>query len=152
VGSNLDPERRVRQGLDALRREFGELRVSPAYRTPAEGFVGPDFINLVVAFHTAQLPGRVQQTLRQVERECGRSVAERGFCDRTLDLDLLLYGDMVRHDDIFNLPRPDLGQYAFVLGPMADLAPDLRHPETGTTIARMWQAFAGRRAIEPIEL
>jgi len=84
---------------------------------------------------------RIKETLSHIESRFGRNRRENRFSARTLDLDLLLYDDIVRHDSRVNLPHPDIRRYAFVLRPLAEIAPDLRHPETGLICARMWQQF-----------
>jgi len=142
VGSNIEPQYHVRRGLRLLAEQFGELCVSTAWRTAPVGMSedAAPFINLVAAL-SAQ--ASVEQTLRElerIERLCGRERA-RGDCGetlaRTLDLDLLLYGELVRHDDEVDVPRSDITEYAFVYEPLLELAPALRHPETGEALAAM---------------
>ena len=141
VGSNIDRKRNIRGGIDRLDTRFGPLRLSPVYESPAIGFEGDPFYNLVVAFDTEeQLPGVCAQ-LTATERAFGRTRNEIRFGPRTLDLDLLLYGDLVRHGADVDIPRRDILEYACVLRPLADIAPDLRHPETGETLRELWETF-----------
>lgn len=143
IGSNIEPERHIRAALRRLRERFGELRLSPVYRSPAEGFTGNDFLNLVVAFDTREQPGAVIDFLERLHVEAGRVREAERFVSRTLDMDLLLYGDAVSSD--LQLPRTDITDHAFVLGPLADLAPTLRHPVNGRTMQELWEAFDRER-------
>jgi 2-amino-4-hydroxy-6-hydroxymethyldihydropteridine diphosphokinase len=98
----------------------------------------------VAGFDTAEPIERIKETLAHIESRFGRSRRENRFSARTLDLDLLLYGDIVRHDGRVNLPHPDIRRYAFVLRPLADIAPDLRHPETKMAYSEMWNQFKNK--------
>jgi 2-amino-4-hydroxy-6-hydroxymethyldihydropteridine diphosphokinase len=118
------------------------------YESKAHGFEGDNFYNLVAGFDTEESIERIKETLLRIESCLGRSRRENRFSARTLDLDLLLYDDIVRHDSHANLPHPDIKRYAFVLRPLADIAPDLRHPETGLSCAKMWGQFgSGKQEI-----
>jgi 2-amino-4-hydroxy-6-hydroxymethyldihydropteridine diphosphokinase len=151
VGSNLDPERNVRGALAALHRHFGELLVSTIYESEPVGFDGPNFYNLVVGFDTDDDLESIIGILSGIEQEFGRQ-RDGGDDSRTLDLDLLLFGEMVQREDGPRLPRPDIETYAFVLKPLAELAPDMRHPETGETFSNMWREFHGPQLLWPVEL
>ena len=139
VGSNIEREKNIRGGLAALARRYGALTLSPVYQARAIGFAGDDFFNLVAAFDTGKTVAELENGLRRIEFEHGRRREEDRFSARTLDLDLLLYGDLVsrRH----RVPRADITEYAFVLKPLFDLAPDLIHPQAGRRIREIWQAF-----------
>lgn len=139
VGSNIEREKNICGGLAALARRYGALTLSPVYQARAIGFAGDDFFNLVAAFDTDKTVAELENDLCQIELEHGRRREEDRFAARTLDLDLLLYGDLV--SDQHRVPRADITKYAFVLKPLFDLAPDLVHPQTGRRIAEIWQAF-----------
>jgi 2-amino-4-hydroxy-6-hydroxymethyldihydropteridine diphosphokinase len=141
IGSNIDRENGIRGGVRALTAHYGRLTLSPVYESKAHGFEGENFYNLVAGFDSAESIEGIKHTLSRIESQFGRLRQDNRFDARTLDLDLLLYGDTVRHDGQVNLPHPDIRRYAFVLCPLADIAPDLRHPETGRTCAEMWQQF-----------
>ncbi len=141
IGSNIDKEENIRGAVRELTAHYGPLTLSPVYESEALGFEGENFYNLVAGFDTSRSTQEIKKLLSQIESRFGRLRQNKRFSSRTLDLDLLLYGDMVRHDDMANLPHPDIQRYAFVLRPLADIAPDLRHPETGLTCTRMWQQF-----------
>jgi 2-amino-4-hydroxy-6-hydroxymethyldihydropteridine diphosphokinase len=138
IGSNIDRERNVRGAVRALAQRFGHLTLSGVYETDAVGFAGDPFYNLVAGFDTDLSVEAVQDALKRIEGEHGR-VRENipRFSARTLDLDILLYGDLVRHDTRFDIPRGEIARYAFVLRPLADIAPAVKHPESHRTIAQM---------------
>lgn len=149
IGSNIEPRRHVRQGLDALRAHFGELTISPVYRSRAVGFEGGDFLNLVVGFDTDAELDQLSAQLRAIEEACGRQRNARKFSSRNLDLDLLLYGDTVRRDGELEIPRSEITRYAFVLRPLADIAAELQHPVEACSVGELWQAMAARA--QPME-
>ncbi|MCF5895179.1 2-amino-4-hydroxy-6-hydroxymethyldihydropteridine diphosphokinase [Aeromonas veronii] len=140
LGSNIERDRHIRAGLDALHAEFGELRVSRVFESEAVGFNGRPFYNLVAAAETNLPLATVCQRLRAMEFAHGREPDAKKFAPRTLDLDLLLYGDLVC-DTPLALPRGEVLTNAFVLWPLAELAPTLRHPVDGRTMGELWQAY-----------
>ncbi|WP_337074103.1 2-amino-4-hydroxy-6-hydroxymethyldihydropteridine diphosphokinase [Aeromonas veronii] len=140
LGSNIERDRHIRAGLNALHAEFGELRVSRVFESEAVGFNGRPFYNLVAAAETDLPLAIVCQRLRAMEFAHGREPDAKKFAPRTLDLDLLLYGDLVC-DTPLVLPRGELLTNAFVLWPLAELAPKLRHPVDGRTMGELWQAY-----------
>lgn len=153
IGSNIDPEQHVCSCLRALRARFGALALSTVYRTAAVGFDGDDFLNLVAAFDTDEAVDTVFKALHRIEDEHGRTRTEGRFKARTLDLDLLLYGDLVISTERYRLPRNEITRYAFVLKPLVELAADLRHPIEGKTIAELWRAFdASAEQMQAVEL
>lgn len=152
VGSNIDRERNVKSAIAALRERYGDLVVSPVYESPAAGFAGEDFYNLVVAFDTGEPPRAIAQALLAIESAHGRERRADGLHSRTLDLDLLLYGDLVVNEPGLVLPREDIARYAFVLKPLADIAPAAVHPQTGQRFGDMWRAFRGERTLRPVAL
>jgi len=145
LGSNIDAEKNLRVAVDALRRRYGELTVSPVYRSMAVGFDGPDFLNLVVALATDATPLEVLDEIERIHTMAGRSRGPDRYTSRPLDIDLLLYGDLVDTGPPLRLPRRDILEYGFVLRPLADIAPQLVHPVTGNTIGDHWRAFDGER-------
>ena len=151
IGSNIDPGQNVRGALNALERHFGPLLRSTVYESEPVGFEGSNFYNLVVGFDTGEAVAVVKATLAQIENDFGRT-RDIGDGSRTLDLDLLLYGNLVRHNGDSDLPRSDIRSYAFVLRPLAELAPDMPHPETGQTFDQMWKEFHGSQLLWPVDL
>lgn len=145
LGSNIEREANIRAAIAALRQHFGTLRLSRVYENRAIGFDGAPFYNLVAAFDTVENPEDVVATLHTIEQHQGRVRGAAKFGPRTIDLDLLLYGDLVRDDGTLRLPRDEIRDYACVLGPLAELLPDGVHPETGETFAQMWARFPQSR-------
>ncbi|CAJ1790252.1 2-amino-4-hydroxy-6-hydroxymethyldihydropteridinepyrophosphokinase [Aeromonas jandaei] len=140
LGSNIERERHIRAGLDALHAAFGELRVSRVFESEAVGFNGRPFYNLVVAAETDLPLVTVCQQLREMEFAHGREPDAKKFAPRTLDLDLLLYGELVCETPLV-LPRGEILTNAFVLWPLAELAPGLRHPIDGRTMGELWECY-----------
>ncbi|MEM7561728.1 MAG: 2-amino-4-hydroxy-6-hydroxymethyldihydropteridine diphosphokinase [Pseudomonadota bacterium] len=139
IGSNLDRESRIREAVSALQARFEPIAVSPVYDTEAVGFEGSNFLNLVVGFDTDASIESVIAAFRQIEDELGRDRTAPKFGSRSIDLDILLYGDLARHESGIQVPRAEILQNAFVLKPLQDLAPDELHPETGERFAVLWQ-------------
>ncbi|MDD5272142.1 MAG: 2-amino-4-hydroxy-6-hydroxymethyldihydropteridine diphosphokinase [Methylovulum sp.] len=138
IGSNIEREKHIAAGLQSLKQLFGELVVSSIYEAEAVGFSGAAFYNLVVGFNSELTPQAIAQQLRQLEFAQGRTPDSKKFSSRTLDLDLLLYGDALINDGSLQLPRADIERYAFVLEPLAEIAPTLIHPVLQLSYAQLW--------------
>jgi 2-amino-4-hydroxy-6-hydroxymethyldihydropteridine diphosphokinase len=138
IGSNIEPQANIRSGLQTLRERYGTLSVSTVYRTEAIGFEGDDFYNLVVGFDTGLPLRTLAKELREIEYRHGRRRDETKYSSRRLDIDILLYGHEILHDQGIDVPRSDISRYYFVLGPLVELDPALRHPETGVELADLW--------------
>ena len=141
AGSNVRPRESLRRAIAALSADFPGLKVSRAWSNAAVGFAGDDFINLVVKFPSDLPVGLLLERLKTVERAQGRGPGAPKWGPRTLDLDLLLYGDLAGRHARATLPHPDIATRAWVLGPLAELAPDLPHPVSGIPIGEMWRRF-----------
>jgi 2-amino-4-hydroxy-6-hydroxymethyldihydropteridine diphosphokinase len=141
AGSNLAAEQHLRCAVRELVAEFPGARFSAWYRNRAVGGAGADFINLAAGFITSLPLREVRARLRDIEERCGRSRNEPSARPPPLDLDLLLYGDLVCAEPGFELPRPELLTRAYMLGPLAELAPQARHPTAQLTFAELWQRF-----------
>lgn len=137
LGSNIDREHNLRSALQALRQAFGELTLSPVYESAAVGFSGAPFFNLVVAINTGLPVADLAVMLRAIEASHGRVRGQKKYASRTLDIDILTYGEAVGVIDGVQLPRDEILKYAFVLRPLADLAPHERHPEIGKSYASL---------------
>jgi len=141
AGSNVHPRENLTRAIAALSAEFPGLVASRAWSNRAVGFEGDDFINLVLRF-PAMLPvASLVERLKAVERAGGREPGVPRWGPRTLDLDLLLYGTLTGRHGGARLPHPDLSTRAWVLGPLAELAPDLRHPVSGIPMRELWRRF-----------
>jgi 2-amino-4-hydroxy-6-hydroxymethyldihydropteridine diphosphokinase len=149
LGSNLQPQQHLHAAVEALRARFGTIAVSPAYRTAAVGFDGPDFLNNAVAIETDLPLQTLDDWLHALEDAHGRDRSGPRFSDRTLDIDVVFYGDLiVEGPGHLRIPRPEL-KHAFVLKPLADIAPAFRDPVSGLTLYALWRAH--RQFGEPFE-
>ena len=141
VGSNIERERNLRSSVRQLNELFRPLTLSSVYQSQAVGFSGDDFYNMAIGFDTTSSVDDIHRSLRQIERAHGRRRHVGKFSARPIDIDLLLFGDMVQHTARFAIPRAEITQCAFVLLPLCEIAADLIHPETGQTIGDMWNNF-----------
>jgi 2-amino-4-hydroxy-6-hydroxymethyldihydropteridine diphosphokinase len=141
AGSNIEPEKNLARACAQIAHAWPDAIFSRAYRNVAVGFEGPDFINLVTGFQAAQPLHSVIEKLRAIETNCGRPRYAPKWASRTMDLDVLLYGDLVEQTADYTLPRPDLLKRPYMLGPLAEIAPDVVHPVAHQSIAHLWAAF-----------
>lgn len=155
LGSNVDPEKNLKLGVDELRRRYGKLKLSPVYRNKAVGFHGDDFLNLVVGCNARDYIESIQSAIEEIHTLAGRQRREKKFSSRSLDIDLLTWGDAVTDVPPVTLPRGDILKYAFVLKPLCDIAPNDVHPETGRTYADHWadmRTFRIERSLRKVDL
>lgn len=122
LGSNIERYKRIGAALDALAEQFGELIISPVYESVSVGFEGDNFLNLVVAMDTDIPVGTLSNALREIENNNGRVRAGSKFSARTLDIDILTYGNEVGLIDGIELPRDEITKYGFVITPLVDIA------------------------------
>jgi 2-amino-4-hydroxy-6-hydroxymethyldihydropteridine diphosphokinase len=141
IGSNINKDEHIPASLRALKQAFGELTVSSIYESEPVGFTGDVFYNLVVGFDSDLEVKAVAKQLRQIELDNGRTPDSRKFAARTLDLDLILYGDLIVNDGRLRIPRDEIEHYAFVLEPLAEIAPTLKHPISHLSYAELWDRF-----------
>jgi 2-amino-4-hydroxy-6-hydroxymethyldihydropteridine diphosphokinase len=141
VGSNIDPEDNISSGITSLNENFGKLTLSSTYATEPIGFTGDEFYNLVVGCDTVESLDATVKVLKRIEADHGRRHDEEKYSSRMLDLDLLTYDDLVLRNEQVSIPRVDISKYAFVLKPLAEIAPSTCHPETGLTYQEMWNTF-----------
>ena len=141
IGSNIDRNKNIPSSLRALSERFGHLVLSSIYETAAVGFDGPPFFNIVVLFESELELRRVAEIAREIEIAHGRTQKSSKFSARSLDLDILLYGDVVMKDDKIQIPRDDILRYAFVLEPLAEIAPNEIHPVTKMKFSELWNAY-----------
>ena len=141
IGSNLARERNIALAIARLKERYGELELSSVYESDAVGFEGDAFYNLAVGLESEQTPAQMVRFFRAIEGESGRARKSVKYGPRTLDIDLLLYGDRVCEVNGLELPRSELTRYAFMLRPLAEIAGEVRHPIAGKTIGELWSAF-----------
>ena len=127
IGSNLYAEKNIILVKDHLDLLF-DVTYSSIYKTPAEGFVGEDFLNRVCKFETEMNPYEIRGLLKQIEENMGRTKEQKGMSNRVIDLDLILYGDLIINDQELELPSLDIEKYKFVLEPLSEIAPTFIHP------------------------
>jgi 2-amino-4-hydroxy-6-hydroxymethyldihydropteridine diphosphokinase len=154
IGSNIEPERHLRAAIAELRARFGDVLVSPVYRSGAVGFDGPDFLNLAAAIDTDLDPFALDAWLHALEDRHGRRRDVPRYASRTLDVDIVLIDDLViEGPGHLRIPRPELRE-AFVLKPLSDIAPNVRDPMSGSTLAELLQTLDPAPSIEvvPIDL
>jgi 2-amino-4-hydroxy-6-hydroxymethyldihydropteridine diphosphokinase len=141
LGSNINPSFNIRQAVVTLRANYPDLKLSPVYESEAVGFTGDNFLNLVATFATDESLDRLTERCRAVEDQQGRDRSAPKFSGRTLDIDILIYGELQGHHAGILLPRPEITSNAFVLRPLADLLPNGMHPALGRTFAQLWAEF-----------
>ncbi len=153
AGGNIDPVASLSQALTLLRATWPDMRCSRAYRNAAAGFEGDDFINLAAGFTTEQSLAQVLARLHDIERACGRERDVPKWVPRSMDLDVLLFGTLAGEFPGAVLPRPDLLTRAYMLGPLAEIAGELRHPRTGLSIAEHWRRFdRAAHTLHPVDV
>jgi len=140
LGSNVNAETHIRAAIDELSAQFETISLSPAYASNAVGFEGEDFINLVARVETDMSPLELRQYLRDLEDRYGRKRDVPKFSDRSLDIDILLYDDLVVLSPVLEIPRAEITKYAHVLKPLTDLEPDLFHPTERRNMGEIWKA------------
>ncbi|MBL6900003.1 2-amino-4-hydroxy-6-hydroxymethyldihydropteridine diphosphokinase [Gammaproteobacteria bacterium] len=127
IGSNLYAEKNIMLVRDHLDLLF-DVTYSSIYKTPAEGFVGEDFLNSVCKFETEVNPYEIRRILKEIEKDMGRTIDQKGMSNRVIDLDLILYGDLEINDQELEIPSADIKKYKFILEPLAEIAPNSIHP------------------------
>ena len=153
LGSNIQRNKHISSGINALRKQYKHVTCSPIYESVAVGFEGENFYNLVTHFETNEPLDMVSAFLTKVEDDNGRDRSGAKFGPRTLDLDLLLYNDTVINSKDLTLPRPEIYHNAFVLKPLADIAGDLLDPVLKETYQQLWSSFdQSKQRLWPIEL
>lgn len=145
LGSNIDKERYILSGLRALADGFTYQQRSRIFLSEAVGFKGSDFYNLVVEVTTEQSVEKVLAHCKRIEQENGRKRESAKYSPRSLDIDVLLYDDLIR-EKAPQLPRHEITENAFVLWPLAEIAEDRRHPILQKTYGAMWRDYCQQPA------
>ena len=141
IGSNQDREPSIRGAVQALRERFGDLILSRVYESESVGFKGQPFLNLIAGVDTEIGVGDLNAALREIEDAFGRIRGPDKFSPRTLDLDLVTYGEFVGEVDGCTLPRDEILRYAFVLRPLVEVAGSEIHPVLGRSYQELWRDF-----------
>lgn len=152
IGSNIDPERHVQEALCLLAASMPVPAISTMYRNPALGRDGsPPFINGVAAIEATRPPREVKyDVLRRIEYTLGRQRTGDPFAPRTIDLDLLLYGDQIIQTDELAIPDPNIARRPFIVIPLCELAPESLLPGDGRRICEI-AAAVDATALEPLD-
>ncbi|MGB0495767.1 MAG: 2-amino-4-hydroxy-6-hydroxymethyldihydropteridine diphosphokinase [Kangiellaceae bacterium] len=147
IGSNIEPEKNFDAAYSLLTKTYPSIKFSRTFRSSAVGFVGDDFYNSVAKFsinlHNDSLLETLQtelNRLKKIENKLGRLRGDKKFSSRVMDIDILLFGDLICEQPI-QLPRGEITENAYVLWPMAEIAPNLKHPTENKSYSELWENF-----------
>ncbi|MGZ9899172.1 2-amino-4-hydroxy-6-hydroxymethyldihydropteridine diphosphokinase [Shewanella gaetbuli] len=140
LGTNIEPEQHLKAGLLDLQQHFGKLTLSRVFESESVGFKGTNFLNMVASAQTELSIAEVVATFKMIEQNNGRIKGEKKFSPRSLDIDLLLYDDVVTQQPV-ELPRGEILFNAFVLWPLSELVPELIHPIVKQSYHSLWNEF-----------
>ena len=149
LGSNVDRQHHVTAGLNALEKLFGSLTLSSLFASKAVGFDGAEFYNMVIGASTELNITEVATALRDIEFANGRQVDAKKYSPRTLDLDLLLFDDLILEHPA-QIPRAEITENAFVLWPLAEVAPELEHPILKQSYQQLWQTYDKKQQLTKV--
>lgn len=141
IGSNIDKDIHIPSSLNSIKKLFGKIICSSLFETEAVGFEGENFHNLIVQFDSPLDARVIAKRLKQIEHEHGRTRDNRKYAARTLDLDLILHGDLILNDNNLQIPRDEIERYAFVLEPLAEIAPAFLHPVNHKSYSQLWDEY-----------
>ncbi len=152
IGSNIEPEKNVHQAMVQLKRVFPSISFSRIFESASVGFEGNNFLNLVARFESEWTIEQVVNSLKDIENEMGRVRGSKKFSNRRIDIDVLLYGDQI-FDSPVEIPRGEILENAYVLWPLAELAPSLKHPGSEQNYQQLWQAFdKNSQRLTPVDI
>jgi len=141
LGSNINRDVYISNALTSLHEHFGHMVISSVYESEAVGFKGDNFYNLVAGFDTDLSVGRLSTLLKEIEDQNGRRREGPKFSGRTLDIDILTYGQLTGVHDGIELPRDEITINAYVLWPLAEIAGEEVYPNSGHSYAQLWQEY-----------
>jgi 2-amino-4-hydroxy-6-hydroxymethyldihydropteridine diphosphokinase len=153
LGSNRGEKLQwLRKAIDRIYDRIGDVtKVSKVYKTPALGFEGDDFLNAVIEVKTRYSAEDTLEKLLHIELELGRiRIKNKGYQARTIDLDIIFYDDTTIDTETLLVPHPRLAERKFVLYPLADIAPELKHPKLGRSITDLVNSTSDTSSIEPV--
>ncbi|MBR9790010.1 MAG: 2-amino-4-hydroxy-6-hydroxymethyldihydropteridine diphosphokinase [Vibrionaceae bacterium] len=149
VGTNIDREQHAKVAYKELQQLGEDLLVSPIYECEPIGFSSQNFYNFVIALRTTLSLEELSRCLREIEFKWGREENAQKYQDRTLDLDIVLFGEIISKQKP-ELPRSDIYKYPFVTKPLYDLEPHLVIPGDGRTVADVWYAMQPVDSLKPV--
>ncbi len=149
VGTNQARDFHIRAAVTELKKHFGELTLSSVYESDAVGFSGDPFYNMVIGAQTDLAIADCVALFKTIEDQYGRIRQCEKFSGRTLDLDLLTYDQLVCQTPV-ELPRGEILYNAFVLWPLAEIAPNTAHPVIQKKYAELWQDYQSQQRIWPV--
>ena len=152
IGSNINSLENIGRALHALRIDFQNMVYSEGYENPSDGFLGDYFINIVVLFDTKLSLPEILQKLHQIELDLEKDLSAPKYAAKTIDLDLLFFGDLQLINDRISIPRPEATSKSYYLKPLFDIAPNWIDPGTGTSITSLWDGFTGMRELKPVSI
>ena len=141
LGSNIQAANNIREAVTALRQHFGTVSCSSVYESEAVGFAGDNFFNLVVIIETTKTLAEIILTIKNLEDRQGRVRTDPKFSARTLDIDILIFGNAQGQVAGIELPRAEITENAYVLCPLAELAESAVDPDSGKTYGELWQTY-----------
>lgn len=143
IGSNLgNRKNNIKTAIAKLAEKIQLIKISRIYKTqPQEGVKGEWFLNGVIMGKTSLSPLMLLKYLHLIEQEMGRPTNHKKNSERTIDLDILFYGDKIIKKKNFRIPHSKLTKREFVLKGLVQISPDFIHPETKKNIKQIWQEF-----------
>ena len=138
LGTNINPKQNISKAKKLLSKSFILKKASAIYITNSEGFEGKDFLNQVILFETKDDPKGVIKKIKSIEKTIGRTERKEKFSDREIDIDLIMYDQLIKDVLGKKIPHDDIEKYDFVLEPLAEIAPDLIHPVLNISISDLW--------------
>jgi 2-amino-4-hydroxy-6-hydroxymethyldihydropteridine diphosphokinase len=148
LGSNIEREAHLQAGLDALAGFLVDIRCSAVFESQPVGIKSGSFFNFVVSAHTDLPLMELDRRLKFIEADNGRYAPDRRGLP--LDIDVLLFGDLVGNFDGLILPRTEILKNAFVLWPLSLIAPDRVHPGVGKSFATLWSEAQIDQVLAPV--
>lgn len=151
LGSNLgNPEKQLRDAIQSLVSLGQVTKVSSFYKTePVEQLAQPWFTNCAVEMKTDKMPRQLLAAILKLEETMGRRrTQEKG--PRVIDIDILLFGNSIVHTPGLSIPHPAMHQRRFVLEPLAEIAPNARHPQLKRTVSELRDALPSGQSVKKI--
>ena len=152
IGSNINSLENIGRALHALRTDFQSMVYSEGYENPSDGFLGHHFINIVVLFDTNLSLPETLKKLHQIELDLEKDLSAPKYAEKTIDMDLLFFGDLQLSNDRITIPRPEATSKSYYLKPLFDIAPDWIDPVTRTSITDLWNGFTGLQELKAVAI